>query len=208
MYKVFFNQKPIILTTKLINQSEESPLFFIKYTSKEMLISAMKSKKIKSLYLYHAKEVKLWTFFFKMFKLVEAAGGIVIHGETNAILFIYRNNKWDFPKGRIEKNEAVQEAAIREVEEETGINGLQIERPLPTTFHIFNRNGKYRLKKTYWYEMSTVYQGMLNPQQEEGIERAEWKSPNEISQLFENAYANIQLLWEQSLLYSDSIGNH
>ena len=208
MYKVFFNQKPIILTTKLVSQSEESPIFFIKYTSRKMLVSALKSKKIQSLYLFHAKEEKLWQLFLAMFKVVEAAGGIVTHRETNNILFIYRNNKWDFPKGRIEKNESVKEAAVREVEEETGVEGLHIDRPLPTTFHIFSRNGKYRLKKTYWYEMSTVYSGTLYPQTAEGIEKSQWKSANEINTLFENAYANIQLLWEKSQLHSNSIGNH
>ncbi|MGB2244940.1 MAG: NUDIX hydrolase [Flavobacteriaceae bacterium] len=196
MYKVFFNQKPLILTTKFIEQTESSPLFFLKFTHKTSITSALKSKKVDCLYLYHPKEEKLWQLFFDMFKLIEAAGGIVRHSQTGKYLFIYRNNKWDIPKGRIEKNESVQEAAIREVEEETGVKNVRILKALPNTFHIFNRNGKYRLKKTYWYAMTTDDLSPLVPQANEGIQKAEWKANEEIQNLFKNAYANIQMLWE------------
>lgn len=198
MYKVFFNQKPLILSSKFVEQKRESPVFFIKYTSKKHIVAALKSKSIKSLYLYHPREDKLWLLFLEMFKVIEAAGGLVIHKETNNILFIYRNNKWDLPKGRIEKDESVQQAAIREVEEETGVDGLTITKALPTTFHVFSRNGKYRLKKTYWYAMESDFNGMLQAQAEEGIEKAVWKKKSEIPILFEKAYANIQLLWEEA----------
>ena len=104
------------------------------------------------------------------------------------------------PKGRIERNESVREAAVREVEEETGVTGLEITQPLPETFRLYQRNGKYRLKKTYWYGMTTDYSGPLLPQNEEGIEKAEWKDATDVEVLFENAYANIQLLWEKVAL--------
>ena len=198
MYKVFFNQKPLILTSKFSEQTEESPVFFIKYTSKKHIVAALKSKSIKSLYLYHPREDKLWLLFLEMFKVIEAAGGLVTHKATDKILFIYRNNKWDLPKGRIEKDESVQHAAIREVEEETAVDGLTITKALPTTFHIFNRNGKYRLKKTYWYAMESNFDGMPQAQLEEGIQIAAWKSREDIPELFENAYANIRLLWEEA----------
>jgi hypothetical protein len=60
MYKVFFNQKPIILTTSLVEQTQESPVFFLKFTHKNSIVAALKSKKVKQLYLYHAKEEKMW----------------------------------------------------------------------------------------------------------------------------------------------------
>lgn len=200
MYKVFFNQKPLILTTSFIEQTQEAPVFFLKYTSKKNIIAALKSKKVNQLYLYHPKEEKLWALFLQLFKIIEAAGGIVKHSQTGQYLFIYRNNKWDLPKGRIEKNEPVRDAALREVEEETGVTGIKIERPLSTTFHVFNRKGKYRLKKTFWYAMQTDFMGETTPQFEEGIQEASWKSAKEIPLLFDNAYANIKLLWEESNL--------
>ena len=198
MYKVFFNQKPIILTTSFVEQTKESPVFFLKFANKKSIVAALRSKKVSQLYLYHAKEEKLWTLFYEIFKVIQAAGGIVHHRSSKKFLFIYRNRKWDIPKGRIEDGESVQTAAIREVEEETGVTNLTITRTLPTTLHLFHRNGKYRLKKTYWYAMETDFQGNLNPQQEEGIQKAEWVEREAIPSLFENAYSNIKLLWEKS----------
>ncbi len=196
MYKVFFNQKPIILTTSLVEQTQERPVFFLKFAHKKSIIAALKSKKVKQLYLYHAKEDKMWQLFYNLFKVIEAAGGIVQHTKTKKFLFIYRNNKWDIPKGRIEQDESVRAAAIREVEEETGVENLSITKSLPTTLHMFHRNGKYRLKKTYWYAMETDFEGALQPQEEEGIQKAEWVKKDKVSALFKNAYANIQLLWD------------
>ena len=200
MYKVFFNQKPIILTTSFVEQTKESPVFFLKFANKKSIVAALRSKKVSQLYLYHAKEEKLWPLFYEIFKVIEASGGIVQHRSSKKFLFIYRNQKWDIPKGRIEEGESVQYAAIREVEEETGVTDLVITRTLPTTLHLFHRNGKYRLKKTYWYAMETDFQGELNPQEEEGIQKAEWVKREAIPALFENAYLNIKLLWEKSNL--------
>ncbi len=195
MYKVFFNQKPIFLITELVPQTDEIPVFFIKFSSPEGIIKALKSKKINSLYLYHPSEEKLWMHFLKHFPVVEAAGGMVRH-QDQRLLFIYRNKKWDLPKGRIEKNEPVKIAAIREVEEETGVEGLEIIRPLINTLHIFNRNGRYKLKKTFWFEMRTSSKIDLIPQTKEGIEQAVWINESEIPEKFQNAYENIKLVYE------------
>ena len=197
MYKVFFNQKPIILTTTFENQTPESPLFFLKYSNKKNIVAALRAKKVKQLFLYHAKEEKLWALFYDIFKVIEAAGGVVRHRISGEYLFIYRNNKWDLPKGRIEDDEAVRTAAIREVEEETGVNGLTITAALPTTLHLFHRNGKYRLKKTYWYAMETDFNAPLVPQEEEGIQKVAWVKQEDVQELYSSIYANIKHLWEK-----------
>ena len=197
MYKVFFNQKPIILTTTFQEQTPESPLFFLKFTNKKNIVAALRSKKVKQLYLYHAKEEKMWALFYEIFKVIEAAGGIVRQRSSGKYLFIYRNDKWDLPKGRIEEDEAVRTAAMREVEEETGVTDLAITAALPTTLHLFHRNGKYRLKKTYWYAMETDFDEALIPQEEEGIQKVEWVAKEEVSSLYSNIYANIRHLWEK-----------
>ena len=191
MYKVFFNQKPIFLTTELVLQTDRTPVLFIKFSSPENIVKALKSKKTDCLYLYHQKEDKLWMHFLRHFPIVEAAGGLVRH-QDGRFLFIYRNDKWDLPKGRIEKNEPIRIAAVREVEEETGVDGLEIVKPLIETFHIFNRNGKYKLKKTFWFEMKTASTVNLIPQLNEGIEQAVWIFEKEIPHKFENAYENIK----------------
>tara|TARA_B110000977_G_scaffold68305_1_gene92681 strand:+ start:5 stop:646 length:642 start_codon:yes stop_codon:yes gene_type:complete len=195
MYKVFFNQKPIFLTTELVPQTDRTPVLFIKFSSPENIIKALKSKKTDCLYLYHQKEDKLWMHFLRHFPIVEAAGGLVRH-QDGRFLFIYRNDKWDLPKGRIEKNEPIRIAAVREVEEETGVDGLEIVKPLIETFHVFNRNGKYKLKKTFWFEMKTASTVTLTPQLNEGIEQAVWVLEKEIPQKFENAYENIKQVYQ------------
>ena len=194
MYKVFFNQKPILLTTDIISPKEDSPFFYVKFTNKKFIVQILKSKKVKTLYLFHPKEDKLWYYFLNMFKLIEAAGGLVRNIKTDHFLFIFRNKKWDLPKGRINKNEHVKHAAIREVEEETGVESLSITKPLNTTYHIFKRSGKYRLKKTFWYLMETDYNGELTPETKEGIEKAIWVDKKLIVPLKSEMYQNINLI--------------
>ena len=195
MYKVFYNQKPIFLTTDKNENSDEFPLFYATYTTAVRLIKALKSKKVSGIYIYHAVREKLEKHFFKHFPIVEAAGGLVQH-QDGRYLFIYRNNKWDLPKGKIEKREIVLNAAIREVSEETAVADLIVTKPLPTTYHIYNANGKYKLKLTHWYLMKTTYEGALVPQTEENIQKAEWKTAIEIPELLDNAYENIKTVVE------------
>ncbi len=194
MYKVFFNQKPIVLTTEITTPKEDSPFFYVKFTNKKSIVQVLKSKKVKMLFLYHSKEEKLWYYFFNMFKLIQAAGGLVRNLNTNQYLFIFRNKKWDLPKGKINKNEDVKNAAIREVEEETGVENLSIIKPLNTTFHIFKKNRKYRLKKTFWYSMTTDYDKELTPETTEGIEKAIWINKDSIPSLKNKMYRNINLV--------------
>jgi ADP-ribose pyrophosphatase YjhB (NUDIX family) len=198
MYKVFFNKKSVVLTTIKVDTPDTNPLLFLKYTNQEFIITALKSKKVKGLYLYHPKEKKLWKHFKKLFPQIDAAGGLVEH-LNGKILFIFRNDQWDLPKGKIEKNELIIDGAVREVIEETGVKDLIVKKPLPTTFHLFKRNGSYKLKKTYWYLMTTSFEGNLIPQIEEGINQAMWKSKEDISDLMVNAYENIKVLVKEVL---------
>jgi len=196
MYKVFFNGKRIVLTTNIVDHDDETPFFYVKYTDQKKIVAALKSKKTKGIFLYHANEEKLWKHIKKYFPLVQAAGGLVQH-RNGKVLFIFRNKKWDLPKGRIHKNEMIIDGAIREVMEETGVMDLIVKKNLPHTFHIFSRNGNYKLKKTFWYLMTTSYDGILRPQLEEDIELAVWKSKKDIPKLMKNAYENIKVLLEE-----------
>jgi len=200
MYKVFFNRKPVMLITELVKVTDQTPLFFIKYSNTPSIVKALKSKSVRGIYLYHSNPEKLWKHLLKHFPLIEAGGGLVQH-QNGKILFIYRNNKWDLPKGRIEKKEMLLDGALREVMEETGVKDLIVKKKLSDTYHIFSRNGKYKLKKTYWYLMHTSYEGVLEPQLDEGIQMATWKNKEEISELMENAYENIKLIISEIGLY-------
>ncbi len=193
MYKVFFNQKPLILTNEIQDFSDNEPLLFIKYTSVAQIIKALKSSKNRKVFLYHKDIDKLWKSFKKKFPVVEAAGGLVERTD-NKLLFIFRNNKWDLPKGGVEKKELIIEAAQREVVEETGVSDLIVQKQLSETFHIFKKGKRFRLKKTYWFKMSTSYMGKTKPQTEEGIKKTEWVSKEKIDEILNDAFENIRII--------------
>ena len=205
MYKVFFNQKPLILTNKIQDFSDNEPLLFIKYTSVAQIIKALKSSKNRKVFLYHKDNDKLWKSFKKKFPIVEAAGGLVERTD-NKLLFIFRNNKWDLPKGGVEKKELIIEAAQREVKEETGVSDLIVQKQLSETFHIFKKGKRFRLKKTYWFKMSTSYMGETEPQIEEGIHKTEWVSKEKIDEILNDAFENIRIIVLE-VLKSDTLWN-
>ena len=191
MYKVFFNQKPIILTSKIIKSTDSNLLIHIKFCSKNQILKALKSKKIQSVYLYHKNINKLWEIFTKKFPIKDAAGGLV-KSSNDKLLFIYRKNRWDLPKGGVEKNELIIDAATREVKEETGLADLIVIKRIGETYHIFKNAKNYKLKRTYWFEMKSDYKGDLIPQVEEGITSVEWISKKRIPEILENSFENIK----------------
>ena len=205
MYKVFFNQKPLILTDKIQYISDTEPLLFIKYSSVTQIIKALKSSKNSKVFLYHKDMDKLWRGFKKKFPIVEAAGGLVKRTD-NKLLFIFRNNKWDLPKGGVEKKELIIDAAKREVTEETGVSDVIVEKKISETYHIFKKGKRFRLKKTYWFKMSTSYMGKTNPQTEEGIEKTKWVSNKNIEDILNDAFENIRIIVLE-VLKNDALGN-
>ena len=205
MYKVFFNQKPLILTNEIQDFSDNEPFLFIKYTSVAQIIKALKLSKNRKVFLYHKDIDKLWKSFKKKFPVVEAAGGLVERTD-NKLLFIFRNNKWDLPKGGVEKKELIIEAAQREVVEETGVSDLIVQKQLSETFHIFKKGKRFRLKKTYWFKMSTSYMGKTKPQTEEGIKKTAWVSKEKIDEILNDAFENIRIIVLE-VLKSDTLRN-
>jgi 8-oxo-dGTP pyrophosphatase MutT (NUDIX family) len=85
---------------------------------------------------------------------------------------------------------------MREVEEETGVNQLRITKKLQKTYHVFKRNGVYKLKITQWFEMYTDFEGIPVGQIEEGIEKAVWFNPDDLPEILKKSYENIKLLFE------------
>jgi len=192
MYKVFINDKPIILTNK-VEQESNFKNYKLKTVNIEKAIKKLQQKDIHHIRLIGKNKDKLLKRFLKLLPNVIAGGGKV-YNNKGEVLFIYRNNKWDLPKGKAESKEAINKTAIREVEEETGVKELKITKPLEMTYHIFKRNGKYRIKITYWFEMKTNYDGLLSPQENEGITKVKWLNPKQITEAMKNSYANIKLL--------------
>ncbi|NQY06848.1 MAG: NUDIX domain-containing protein [Flavobacteriaceae bacterium] len=197
MYKIFVNDKPIILTSK-VGKESDFQLFLLNTADIYSIIFKLNKGHIKAAYLYHPDESQLLKIFIKKTGLVIAGGGLVVN-DNGELLFIERNDKWDLPKGRAEKNEDIEVTALREVEEETGVQNLKMDTFLRKTYHIVRQKGKFQLKITYWYLMRTDYKGELAPQLEEGITKAVWKSEKKSIKALDNAYANVKLLVEAYL---------
>ncbi|MAB49737.1 MAG: NUDIX hydrolase [Flavobacteriaceae bacterium] len=192
MYTIYVGDKPIILTAK-VEKETNFKSFLLKSVNIGKVIKMLNSTDLNAVHLIHNNPDKLLKHFLKLLPNVVAGGGKA-YNANNEILFIYRNDKWDLPKGKIEGKESIEETAIREVEEETGVEGLKITKPLPTTYHIFKRNGKHKIKITYWFEMKTKFDGKLYPQEKEGITKVEWLDEKAAQKALENSYANIKLL--------------
>jgi len=195
MYKVFVNDKPLFLTS-VVEKETDFQLFLLESIDVEQLITKMFNNRIDKAFLYHPDEKQALRLFKDKIPVAKAGGGLV-YNKRGEVLFILRNGKWDLPKGGTEKNEEIEQTAMREVEEETGVKGLKVVNKLQKTYHVFKRNGVYKLKVTHWFEMVTNYDGKLTGQAEEGIEKVAWLKPAEITHALKNSYENIKLLFEE-----------
>ena len=195
MYKVFVNDKPLFLTNKIVKETDFK-FFLLESIDIEQLIINYFQNKIQKAYLYHPDEKQILSALKAKIKVRRAAGGLV-YNTKGEVLFIFRSGKWDLPKGGVNKDETLEDAAIREIEEETGVGKLKITQKLEKTYHVFKRNGRYKLKVTQWYEMQSDFEGELVAQAEEGIEKVAWLNPAEVEQALKNSYENIKLLFEQ-----------
>jgi 8-oxo-dGTP pyrophosphatase MutT (NUDIX family) len=198
MYKVFVKDIPIILSTEK-NIGEHYTTIPLKQARFKKLVKKIHNGELLYVNLYHKNAEKLERFLRKKIKVVEAAGGMVYNNKKE-ILFIRRNKKWDLPKGKLEKGETHEQAAIREVMEETGVRDLEIREFIMKTYHVFKRNDKFKLKITYWYEMFSDYQGPLVPQTEEDIKKAKWKNFEKSQKALQDSYENIKLLFPKEYL--------
>ena len=190
MKTVFYKEKSIIISE---DKNDLSDCFMIelKKNFSSSTLNIFKKKNVKSIGILCKNPDKFLSNF--PFPKIVAAGGRVTN-DKNEILFIFREKKWDLPKGKVEKNENISQTAIREVKEETGIKDLMIVKPLDKTYHIFKRAKKTYLKETYWFEMKSNHDKKFAPQISEGITRVEWISQEKIQLIMKNTYENIKFL--------------
>lgn len=134
-----------------------------------------------------------WKTYCGLFHEIRAAGGVV-YNRDGKLLMIFRNGKWDLPKGKMEEGEDAATAAIREVEEECGVNELEIIRPLEPVYHTYFQKGKWWLKETAWFEMRSTFSGEPIPQQEEGITAVKWLNRKEGIVALENTWSSLKAL--------------
>ena len=134
----------------------------------------------------------------KIFRFAPAAGGLVLI--NNGIAAIERNGIPDLPKGHIEKNESPDEAALREVREETALSNLSIIKQLPSTFHCYLLNSQWTLKKTSWFLMKSEDEFRPKPQEEEGISKVYLLNKDNVNEFLQKTYSSIRLSLENEIL--------
>lgn len=199
---VYLKDKPIYLSSELSEALLHEAQLIIQYSGESDIEGSLtvfeETKSIKSLLLFSEDYENLITAFFKRFKTIEASGGVVFNKKHEA-LFIYRFDRWDLPKGKLEKNETPELGGIREVEEECGVTGLSIESKLDNTYHCFEHNNERTLKITHWFKMHCDQEEqLLVPQTEEGITEVKWISKDELPEILSSAYYSIQAVIKQA----------
>lgn len=133
-------------------------------------------------------------FLKKKYKIVKAAGGLV--RKKDRFLLIYRQKKWDLPKGKKESGERSRQTAVREVEEECNVK-VKLGKKISTTWHTYTMNKRAMLKKTKWYSMDLVDDSRMKPSLEEDIEDVRWMNQKEVYHALENSYNSIRFVFEQ-----------
>jgi 8-oxo-(d)GTP phosphatase len=163
----------------------------------EALLKHMKNSKLKKLdsitvTVDDHKSVK--HFVKSKFKIIKAAGGLV--RKDDKVLLIHRLEKWDLPKGKLDKNESPADGALREVEEECNVK-VALGEKICSTWHTYSRNGKRILKKTTWYAMECLDDSKMAPQLEEDIDAVQWMNPREIRNCMYNSYPSIRHVFHE-----------
>jgi 8-oxo-dGTP pyrophosphatase MutT (NUDIX family) len=130
-------------------------------------------------------------------KVIKAGGGLVVNN-NHEYLLMFRRGKWDLPKGKWDDGETIEECALREVKEETGLKNVTIEKFIDITHHNYTFNDILVHKETYWYLMKSPLNEPLIPQTEEDIEQVCWVPKNELLKYLNNTYPNIIEIFEKS----------
>lgn len=191
---VYFQDKKLIFSSEM----SSSEGFVVACSTDEELSRA---KVLKILEIHNTVTLLAadpeWAFrtFASDFRWVEAAGGLVVDPATNASLMIFRNGRWDLPKGHVEPGEEIPVAALREVAEETGVEARLVA-PLCATFHAyyFPKSGCWELKQTHWFKMEAE-QGDAVPQLEEGIVEVRWVAEEQIGECLAATYPTIRTVF-------------
>lgn len=194
MYKVFFNERTVFLTDDFIRNFQMRYGLFYKYRGiedlKELLALYWEIKKIDTLFIYHNDLDQLREKFRLCFRQIDAAGGLV-RNKKDQYLVMKRRGKWDLPKGKLNKNETIEAAAVREVTEETGLSGIAIVSPMLSTYHTYYIDSRPILKRTCWFEMLYMGDDEPVPELEEDITEIKWINKSELGLIVNNTYMAI-----------------
>lgn len=198
-YKIYINDNTLHINSAIPeNTNEIQQLELLNFDFQDFYKNLHKGSN--QHFLLQTDEPKIIFKRIKKFcELIKAAGGLVKNSKGN-YLFIFRNKKWDLPKGKVEKGEKMKEAGLREVEEECGVKIQSNNEKICKTYHVYTLGSKLVLKKTNWYAMTVKGEPKLIPQKEEGITKAVWLGSDELEAVLDNTYPSIVQVLEEGQL--------
>jgi 8-oxo-dGTP pyrophosphatase MutT (NUDIX family) len=192
--KIYFNDKPLFLTDTITPEIEpyvhhDDAVYIDEFSPAGMnsMLHEMRQDKVHAGIYLHKNIAELEKAFRKKFQVIQAAGGLIVN-EDNELLFIFRRGKWDLPKGKLDKGEALEVCAVREAKEETGLKEAHLKKHLITTWHTYDESGHHILKETWWYLLTAPKDQALTPQAEEQITQIEWANPADLKKYTSNTY--------------------
>jgi 8-oxo-dGTP pyrophosphatase MutT (NUDIX family) len=195
--KIYFNDKPLFLTDSITAEIEpyvhhDDAVLIDEFSPGGInsMIHEMRQAKVHAGIYLHSNVEDLKKAFWKKFMLVKAAGGLVVN-EAKELLFIFRRDKWDLPKGKLDEGETLEACAVRETQEETGLQEVQLKKHLITTWHTYDESGHHILKETAWYLLSASKNQSLTPQTIEQITQIEWAKPDHLQKYLSNTFPAI-----------------
>lgn len=195
--KIYFNDKPLFLCDEVnaeVNRyaHHDDAVFIDEFSPPAVnsILHEMRLEKVHAGIFLHKDLETLRKAFWRKFLLIQAAGGLV-QNEKKELLFMLRRGKWDLPKGKLDRKETLEQCAVREVEEETGLRNIVLGSPLLVTYHTYDENGKHFLKESHWYRMSVSGKQSLTPQLEEQITQLKWVEAGEVGSFTRNTYPSI-----------------
>ena len=198
LQKVYYSDKPLVLTTDREQYINDNPAaanygFFegASLRNYNQALQHLERPGINGVIIEDISGDALLDQLNAMYRTIDAGGGVT-YNEDGAILMIYRRGKWDLPKGKLDDGERIDECALREVSEETGLQNITLGDKICDTYHIYGQDGEQLLKHTAWYKMTGSSAQKLKPQKEENIIEARWVKEADIAPLAARSYEAIR----------------